>query len=171
MTISLNTTFEEYLQLKKGSERNKLNALRRAAGLKPYHAASGKPSPTKGQPRPNARGPRPHMRGVKKPALAGPKPHRWLVGPDPERHDMYIPFLKSKAQANFRKEIWTLTFDQFETVWGNLWQHRGRASLDYCMVLIDSNFGWVMGNVEVITRREHLQRMAQERRGTLRRAK
>ena len=168
--ITVNTTFEEYLQLG-GEQRANVNRLRKSAGLKGFHAASGKPNGSKGKPRLNARGPRPHMQGVKKPALAGPKPHRWLVGPDPERHARHQPWHKARSQANFRGEIWQLTFDEWLNIWGNKWSQRGRASQDYCMVMIDRDLGWVLGNVEVIKRREHLQRMAQERRGTLRRAK
>lgn len=167
--VHVNMTFEEYLELK-GHYRNKLNNLRRQAGLKAYNGNFGKPSPMRGKPNSSKGKPRPHMRGYPKPTLRGPKPDRWIVGPDAERHERFQPWHKARAQANYRGEIWDLTFDQWYDIWGDKWDQRGRGADQYCMVLIDPDHGWTVNNVEVITRREHLQRLGFNRKGTLRRA-
>ena len=167
--LNANMTFEEYLKLQ-GHWRTKLNKLRNAMGLKSYNANLGKPSPMRGIPNSSKGKPRPHMRGYPKPSLRGPKPDRWVIGPNAERHERFQPWHKARAQANYRGEIWDLSFDQWYDIWGDKWHNRGRASTDYCMVLIDPDHGWVVGNVEVITRREHLQRLGWNRKGTMRRA-
>lgn len=152
-------TVEEYQQADLKTRRAIRDEYRRR-GLKPPHGSTGKPNGTKGKPRPNARGPRPHVKGVKKPYLAGPKPHRWLTGPDPQRHDMYVPYLKSRAQANYRGELWDLTFEQWEAIWAGRFTQRGRSADSLCMIMDDPDRGWCVGNAMIVTRREQLQRMA-----------
>lgn len=169
MAVDINMTHAEYVAMSR-QRRTHLNKLRRSHGLPPYHAATGKPSPMRGRSNSSKGKPRPHLHGIPKPTLRGPKPHRWIVGPDQERHAKHQPWHKARAQAHFRGEIWDLSFDQWEQIWGDKWNQRGRASHEYCMVMIDRDHGWVPGNVEVITRKEHLARSGFARRGTLRRA-
>jgi hypothetical protein len=78
---------------------------------------------------------------------------------------MYQPWLVSKAQANFRGEEWQLTFEEYYQMWRNDWDNRGRYPENMCMTRIDKEGPWAVGNVHVITRKEHLQEQGRARRG------
>lgn len=93
----------------------------------------------------------------------GPRPHMWVCGPDPERHKMYLPWLRMKAQCAFREEEFNLNFEQFFDLWKDDWAHRGRQPEDMCMTRIDADGAWELGNVEIITRLEHLRRQGSTR--------
>lgn len=96
-----------------------------------------------------------------------PRPHIWITGPNEFKHDMYHPWQVSKAQANFRKEGWTLTFDEFFELWRGHWHNRGREPDNMCMTRKDKNDAWSQDNVEIITRKEHLQNQGFARTGTM----
>lgn len=85
-------------------------------------------------------------------------PHTWVSGPDPVRHTQYLVWLQQKNQANFRREGWTLTFDDWLILWGTLWSQRGRGKDQYCMTRIDPEQEWNKHNVLVITREEHFEK-------------
>jgi hypothetical protein len=87
----------------------------------------------------------------------GPRPDSWLSGPDEFRHSLYIPWLKAKAQANYRNEEWTLTFDEWFDMWKDDWHLRGRAAEDICMTRADCDGAWSAENTVLMTRREHLK--------------
>jgi hypothetical protein len=90
------------------------------------------------------------------------RPHLWKVqGEIP--HKQYIAWLRSKAQANFRGEVWLLTFEDYQRLWQGLWERRGRGKEDYVMMREDHNGAWVLGNVAVSRRYEYLRRQAQYR--------
>jgi hypothetical protein len=97
----------------------------------------------------------------------GPRPHVWISGPDPLRHEQYICWLKAKAQANFRKESWELTFEQYEFLWNQdgSWYQRGRGSDDLLMTRRDSSQPWNKDNCYIELRRTHLKRNCQLQSG------
>lgn len=101
----------------------------------------------------------------------GPEPQRWCTGPDPQRHDQYIAFLKSRAQAHFRGEQWELTFEQFEFLWNQdgAWLQRGRASDDLLMTRREFTEPWSQENCYIELRRTHLQRHCQLKKGQFKR--
>lgn len=87
----------------------------------------------------------------------GPRPHCWIVqGEIP--HQQHIAWQRAKAQANFRKEVWCLSFEEFQQLWAGLWHLRGRDSLGYCLCRDDPDGAWIQGNVTCIPRVEHLRR-------------
>jgi hypothetical protein len=96
-------------------------------------------------------------------SLGKERPDTWIVK-DPTLHKMYIPFLKAKAQSDYRVREgletggWDFTFDEFAAKWGDLWQLRGRGSLDFAMSKINFEGPWNAKNTDIITRREQLQR-------------
>jgi hypothetical protein len=96
-------------------------------------------------------------------SLGKERPNTWVVK-DPTLHKMYIPFLKARAQSDYRVrkglEVggWTFTFEEFAAKWGDLWPLRGRGSLDFSMCKIDFEKAWSTDNTDIITRREQLQR-------------
>ncbi len=77
----------------------------------------------------------------------GPRPHVWKSGTDPLRHEQYTQWLRQRAQANFRKEGWAMTFEEFVAVWGSDWCYRGRASEELCMTRCNYDLPWSPDNV------------------------
>jgi len=108
-------------------------------------------------------------------AAGKPRPHVWLCGPDEYKHSMYVPWMKAKAQANFRGEEWDLSFDEFYLLWREEWPNRGRQPEDMVMTREDTEGVWNKKNTILMTRREHLVRHGMmrkgEKRGTYRRNK
>ena len=93
-----------------------------------------------------------------------PKPNAWVTGPDPVTHVMYHNWARHRAQANFRKEPWHLDFKTWCEVWGDLFAQRGRTRDSVCMTRTDLDGGWTRDNVMIITREQHAQRQAQDRK-------
>lgn len=90
-------------------------------------------------------------------ARTGLRPHLWKVqGEIP--HQQYLAWLQMRAQANYRKEIFALTFEEFQQLWIDRWEQKGRASDDYCLTKEDPEGAWIWGNVLCIPRVEHLRR-------------
>lgn len=103
----------------------------------------------------------------------GPRPHTWLIGADAGeyKHDMYLPWLRAKAQAKFRGEGWTLTFEEYFDLWNGNWEHRGRGAEDLCMSRKDPDDAWSKDNSFIISRIEHLASQNKARRGKKYKAK
>lgn len=87
----------------------------------------------------------------------GPRPQTWIVGPDETRHDQYNAWLKQRSQARYRSESWSLSFEDFETLWLDRWQERGRGSTDLCMSRLDYDQPWSVDNCCIISRGEHVR--------------
>jgi hypothetical protein len=88
----------------------------------------------------------------------GIRPHVWKSGPDPLAHESYQAWLQCRNQANFRKEGWTLSFDEWQAHWAGMWHRRGRTSQELCITRIDCSRPWSNANVIIVTRRQHAQR-------------
>ena len=88
----------------------------------------------------------------------GSRPHLWKSGPDPLAHDSYRAWLQCRNQANFRKEGWVLTFEQWLEHWAGMWHRRGRTSQELCITRLDCSRPWSTENVIIITRRQNAQR-------------
>lgn len=83
-------------------------------------------------------------------------PDKWITGPDPDRRDKYYAYLKHKAQANFRGEMYLLTWEDWEYLWCEPnWSKRGRRITDLCLTRLDFEGAWSTDNVIVCTRRKH----------------
>lgn len=87
----------------------------------------------------------------------GPRPHCWKVQGE-ENHEQYLSWLQMRAQANYRKEVFALSFEDFKLLWAGRWQSKGRGSDSYCLTREDPDGAWIMGNVQCIPRVEHLSR-------------
>lgn len=86
--------------------------------------------------------------------LGKQRPNTWVIK-DPVLHEMYLPFLRSRSQAWYLKQDWELTFEDFVAVWGTKWAERGRASDNYSMARIDTDLGWTVDNVTLMTRGDY----------------
>lgn len=89
----------------------------------------------------------------------GPRPHTWIIQ-GVRAHDQYISWQRAKAQANFRGEEWCLTFEQYQSLWDQHWEQRGRGIDDYIMTRDDMDGVWREQNIIIIPRHEHLKRMS-----------
>lgn len=86
-------------------------------------------------------------------------PDCWITGPDLEVRNKYYAYLKHRAQCRYRKEDYSLTFDDWNTLWpDHLWKQRGRGVDAMCLNRVHYQFGWHLENCIVTTRREHLKR-------------
>jgi hypothetical protein len=86
------------------------------------------------------------------------KPRAW-IHKDPEVHKRFDPWHKARAQAHYRKEEWTLTFEEFCDLWTDeLWAQRGRASHEMAMTRDDPDGAWSKDNAIIIPRKEQLTR-------------
>jgi hypothetical protein len=91
------------------------------------------------------------------------RPHLWKVkGEIP--HQQYCAWQKMKAQADFRGEPWELTFEQYQEIWGDFWQYKGRGTDDYCLTRYDLTEGWYKDNVKCVQRIQHLREHKQRQR-------
>jgi hypothetical protein len=87
----------------------------------------------------------------------GTRPHVWKVqGEIP--HQQYCAWLQARAQANYRRECFQLTFEQFQRLWQKHWHQKGRGSDDYCLTREDPKGPWDIDNAICIPRVEHLRR-------------
>lgn len=103
-------------------------------------------------------------------ARTDPRPQCWKV-PGEIPHEQYRCWIQHKNQANFRKEPYEITFEQYQELWTGKWERKGRGTNDYCLTRIDSEGAWSLDNVEVLERVEHLRRQGYARRGTKRKVK
>ena len=87
----------------------------------------------------------------------GPRPHVWICGPDEYKHQMYTPWMMARAQANFRKEGWSMTFDEYYDLWEKEWPNRGRGGDDMCMTRLDPSEPWTRDNCHIMIRKEHIR--------------
>lgn len=106
------------------------------------------------------------MQEKKESTRKGPRPHTWVTGPCPKTHKQYRVFIQQRNQANFRKEGWDLSFEDWKVFWEDgKWEKRGRTPESLSMTRIDETKGWIIDNVEVLTRREIYVRYGKQRRG------
>lgn len=88
------------------------------------------------------------------PDLVGPgrrsNPNKWIMGSDPMKREKYYAWLKHRSQAAFRKEDYSLTWEDWELLWSDDdFSRRGRGMDNMCMFLIDRDQGWHLNNVAV----------------------
>jgi hypothetical protein len=72
---------------------------------------------------------------------------------------MYVAFGYNRVSARLRKEQWDLTWEQYRDLWLPNWDQRGRSAECLCMARRDLEKPWDTSNIELITRREHGQRV------------
>jgi len=86
----------------------------------------------------------------------GLRPHTWHY-PDPRAHKQHGAYNQTKAQCLYRGEPFLLTFAEFQAVWDEHWEQRGRRPEDYCMVRKNTELPWQGDNVAVIQRMIHFK--------------
>lgn len=98
-----------------------------------------------------------------RPQSCGPRPHTWITGPDPEEHKRYRTFIQQRNQAQWREEVWTISFEEWKQLWAESgqWYNRGRERGCYCMTRKDREGPWSVNNVHIVTREQHSREQAQ----------
>ena len=91
------------------------------------------------------------------------RPYTWKAGPDELRHKQYLIWLQQRNQANFRKEVWTLSFEEWLSLWKDKWHLRGRSKNSLCMSRRDPQGPWSIDNAIVVNRYEHIKKVRSER--------
>ena len=94
----------------------------------------------------------------------GPRPHIWKYGPDPSRKRLHLAFMRSKAQAKFRKEPWEFDFYEFERRWEGRYHETGIRSTCTVMVRKDPRGAWSYANTELRQRGDNQGRMMRIKR-------
>jgi hypothetical protein len=91
------------------------------------------------------------------------QPQRWKTGPDLRTHLQYRAWVQQRNQAIFREEGWRVTFEEYQDLWQDHWEQRGRLSTSYMMTRANADRPWSWANCVVITRQQHGQRQADNR--------
>lgn len=91
----------------------------------------------------------------------GLRPHTWKYK-DPKVREQNVAYMRMKAQANFRNEEFDLTFEEYQELWEDYWELKGRGREDYCLTRDDSTAPWNKTNTRCVQRLEYLQRSIAE---------
>lgn len=68
-------------------------------------------------------------------------------------------FVRSRSQAWFRGEAWTLTWEEYQVFWSTpkRWAKRGRQPEDLVLTRQDWDGVWSTDNCVIVTRGQHLK--------------
>ena len=80
---------------------------------------------------------------------------KWISGPDPHLHKMYVAFGYHRVSSKLRNETWALDWPVWRDIWLPHWDRRGRSRDSLCLARIDMDGPWTPDNVHLLTRREH----------------
>lgn len=69
-----------------------------------------------------------------------------------------LSYCRMKAQAKFRKEEFTLTWEQYQEIWDGKWHLRGSEKGGLCLTRIDWEGPWSIDNVSLTDRETHWTR-------------
>jgi hypothetical protein len=72
-------------------------------------------------------------------------------------------YSRMRSQAKYRRELWSLTWDEFFEIWASLWDLRGSGREQLCLSRIDPAQAWTVDNVEIITREQHWLRQKENK--------
>lgn len=67
-------------------------------------------------------------------------------------HKMYRCYSQQKNQAQWRGEVWEISFDDYRTAWWDKWENRGRKAHNYVMFRLDITEPWTMDNTTIISK-------------------
>jgi hypothetical protein len=73
----------------------------------------------------------------------------------PEQLKTRRAWLVHRSQARYRKEEYSLTWQDYEQAWGDRFSQKGRTQSDLTLVRIDPEKPWQLDNVKTMIRSEH----------------
>lgn len=83
-----------------------------------------------------------------------------------------VAWLRMKAQAKYRNELFTLSWEDFKTLWtDDNWIRRGVGSEDLALTRKDDTQAWTISNVKIVERKQHLAYHARKNRTGYRKLK
>lgn len=91
-------------------------------------------------------------------------PKNWITGPDPLTREKYYAWLKHRSQARYRKEDYSITWEEWQQLWSDSdFLKRGRSPEHLCLLKLDIEKGWHYNNVTVTTRKAQFERNGEYR--------
>jgi len=103
-----------------------------------------------------------HRSEIRRGKGVGPRPQRWITGPDPVVRQLRRRWLLAKNQAKFWSQEWDLSWDAYRDILLDHADKLGRRGDSLNLVRRDTEQGWSTGNVEV---RERLTAMSRPTQG------
>jgi hypothetical protein len=88
----------------------------------------------------------------------GPRPDRWVTGPDPEIRRLKYKFLRARVQARYWCQEWHLTWEEYRDLMMDARAEHGRGMEQLNLARRDRNQGWHRDNVHFLTRRQVVHR-------------
>jgi len=96
---------------------------------------------------------------------SGPQPDTWITGPDPEIQEHRRRWSRSKAQARFWSQEWTILWEDYldllKTAPGR-WGGRDGAALH--LARRDTTRGWHIWNVHLVNRSQSMRRSTKDKK-------
>ena len=71
-----------------------------------------------------------------------------------EEYKQYYVFLQARNQARYRKEGWTIEWEDYKRIWGDRFHLRGRSSDSLSFARLDQDLPWTPDNVAIKSRSE-----------------
>ena len=105
---------------------------------------------------------RAHRSEIRRGKGVGPRPQRWITGPDPVVKALRRRWLLAKNQARFWSQEWRLDWDTYRDLLLDHADQLGRSGDSLNLVRINTEQGWTLHNVEV---RERLGAMRRPTKG------
>ena len=82
----------------------------------------------------------------------GPRPDRWITGPDPVIHRLRRRFILARNQARFWRQKWMLSWDQYRDILLDHAENLGNSAEALNLCRVDKKEAWSIGNVDIMTR-------------------
>ena len=82
----------------------------------------------------------------------GPRPDRWITGPDPVVHRLRRRFILARNQARFWRQKWMLSWDQYRDILLDHAENLGNSAEALNLCRVDIKEAWSIGNVDIMTR-------------------
>ncbi len=77
-----------------------------------------------------------------------------------------LQWSRMKAQANYRGEVWDITWEEYQNLWEGRWHLRGVHKGSLGMSRRDWQGPWTLDNVEICLREQHWHRQRQAQLGS-----
>ena len=99
-----------------------------------------------------------HRSEIRRGKGQGPRPQRWITGPDPVVRQLRRRWRLAKNQAKFWSQEWHLDWDTYRDLLLDHADSLGRQADSMNLVRRDTTQGWTPGNVQVQERIKAMRR-------------
>jgi hypothetical protein len=77
---------------------------------------------------------------------------------DLQLNQQYKDWVRFVCQCRHRNEDCSISWNEYQKIWKDRYHLRGRGGQDLVLTRIDHEGAWTENNIQVITRREQIQR-------------